>query len=274
MASAGPAVRLPHCFLASALVFSGTFAASAETKGEATKDAAPSTAATPAIAAPPVVVATAIATAPAPVTAPPAPAASPDAAAPSKKQTAAKATATDTPAAKSTATAATLQRIRGGTHIEVHARDLRLADTAKDRLFRIAERFFKATGRKLIITGGSRTPQRQAELMIAKIKKGEDIAKLYENRAAAIEIRNLYQQGKAKKLSSKALVDSLKQCIETQMAAGNYVSKHLKAGAADVRSRDMKPAEEKALRAAVAAEPGVSLVDERQSAEPHFHLGL
>ena len=58
------------------------------------------------------------------------------------------------------------------------------------------------------------------------------------------------------------------------MARGVYVSKHLSAGAADVRSRGMTPAQEKALRAAVAAEPGVQLLDERGSAEPHFHLDL
>ena len=180
------------------------------------------------------------------------------------------------PAGKAaTATAApTLHRIKGGAHIEVHARDLRLADTQRDRLLRIAERYFKATKRKLIITGGSRTPQRQAELMIAKLKKGEDLAKLYENRSAAAEITKLYKEGVSKRLREKPLIESLTRKIEAQMAAGNHVSKHLKAGAADVRSRDMKAAEEKALRAAVAAEPGVSLVDERQSAEPHFHLGL
>ena len=180
------------------------------------------------------------------------------------------------PAGKAaTATAApTLHRIKGGAHIEVHARDLRLADTQRDRLLRIAERYFKATKRKLIITGGSRTPQRQAELMIAKLKKGEDLAKLYENRSAAAEITKLYKEGVSKRLREKPLIESLTRKIEAQMAAGNHVSKHLKAGAADVRSRDMKAAEEKALRAAVAAEAGVSLVDERQSAEPHFHLGL
>ncbi len=249
-------------FVAAALL---TLLSAGQVAAESTGDAGPQTA-TPAAAAPAAPAATSSA-APANSTAPaaaPAPAAT----------TSAPSAAPSSSAAAKTTAPATLHRIRGGAHIEVHARDLRLADTQRDRLMRIAERYFKVTKRKLVITGGSRSAQRQAELMIAKLKKGEDFAKLYENRGAAVEISKLYKEGVAKRLSEKALIESLRKKIEAQMAAGNYVSKHLKAGAADVRSRDLKPADEKALRAAVAAEPGVSLVDERQSAEPHFHLGL
>ena len=59
-----------------------------------------------------------------------------------------------------------------------------------------------------------------------------------------------------------------------QMAQGIFVSRHLRSGAADVRSRDMTAAREAAFRAAVAEEAGVVLLDERRSAEPHLHLSL
>jgi hypothetical protein len=36
----------------------------------------------------------------------------------------------------------------------------------------------------------------------------------------------------------------------------------------------MTPARVQAFRAAVAAEPGVILIDERDAAEQHFHLSL
>ncbi len=166
------------------------------------------------------------------------------------------------------------KKIRSGRTIEVAARDLRLTDEAKGRLLRIAARYYEATHKKLVITGGTRTPTRQAELMLQKLKHGEDIVKLYENRRAASEIRDAYLTGVAEKWSKKRIVRAMRDVILQQIARGVYVSKHLQSGAADVRSRDMSVEQEAAFRAAVSAEPGVTLIDERQSAEPHLHLSL
>lgn len=110
--------------------------------------------------------------------------------------------------------------------------------------------------------------------MIDKLRHGEDVVALYENKAAAKAIRDAYLQGKEKKLSDKALVRAVRKVIEAQMARGVFISQHLQSGAADVRSRDMSPADVLAFKAAVKAEPGVLLVDERETAAPHFHLGL
>lgn len=166
------------------------------------------------------------------------------------------------------------KKIRSGRTIEVVARDLRLTDEAKERLLRIAARYHEATRKKLVITGGTRTPTRQAELMLQKLKHGEDIVKLYENRRAASEIRDAYLTGVAEKWTKKRIVRAMRDVILQQIARGVYVSKHLQAGAADVRSRDMSVEQEAAFRAAVSAEPGVTLIDERRSAEPHLHLSL
>lgn len=167
-----------------------------------------------------------------------------------------------------------VRRVRSGPHIEVVARDLRLTDIARERLERIAARYHKATGRRLVVTGGTRTPQRQAELMLEKLAHREDIVALYENKQAATEVKNAYTDGKARGLRKKGLIRAIAEVIEGQIARGVYVSKHLKSGAADVRSRDMTPPREEAFRAAVKEEPGVVLLDERQSAEPHLHLSL
>lgn len=164
--------------------------------------------------------------------------------------------------------------MRSGRNLDVVAKDLRLGKAARERLARIAERYARATGKKLVVTGGTRTPARQAKLMIDKLRHGEDIVALYENKAAAKAIRDAYVDGHAKKLSDKALVRAVRKVIEAQIARGVFISQHLQAGAADVRSRDMGPAQEAAFRAAVKAEPGVLLVDERETAAPHFHLGL
>jgi hypothetical protein len=62
--------------------------------------------------------------------------------------------------------------------------------------------------------------------------------------------------------------------IQEQTEQGEFVSRHLEFSAADVRSRDLPESHVDALRAAVRAEPGVQLVDERDSTAPHLHLNL
>ena len=167
-----------------------------------------------------------------------------------------------------------VKKIHSGPHLEVVARDLRLDDTSRERLERIAQRYFEATRRRLVVTGGTRTPERQAELMLEKLAHGEDIVALYENKAAVTEIRNLYRDSAGVRQPKKQLIHAIRDVIAAQIDKGIYVSRHLKAGAADVRSRDLKAPQEAAFRRAVADEPGVILVDERASAEPHLHLGL
>jgi pyruvate/2-oxoglutarate dehydrogenase complex dihydrolipoamide acyltransferase (E2) component len=167
-----------------------------------------------------------------------------------------------------------VKKIHSGPHLEVVARDLRLDDTSRERLERIAQRYFEATRSRLVVTGGTRTPERQAELMLEKLAHGEDIVALYENKAAVTEIRAVYRESAGVRQPKKQLIHALRDVITAQMDKGIYVSRHLKAGAADVRSRGLKAPQEAAFRRAVADEPGVILIDERSSAEPHLHLGL
>ncbi len=185
-----------------------------------------------------------------------------------------KAGAAGCPENKDVVAGVSVRKVRSGPHLEVVARDLRLDDTASERLERIAQRYFAATRRRLVVTGGTRTPERQAELMLEKLAHGDDLVALYENKAAVTEIRNIYRDSAGTRQPKKQIVRAVRDAIVAQMDKGIYVSRHLKAGAADVRSRDFKAAQEAAFRAAVADEPGVVLVDERASAEPHLHLGL
>lgn len=166
------------------------------------------------------------------------------------------------------------RKLRAGSHMELRARDVRLSEEGIAKLERIAARYHKATRRHLVVTGGTRTPGRQAELMLEKLAHGDDILKVYENKQAATEIRDAYRAAVAAAMPKKKIVRALREVIEAQIARGIYVSKHLRSGAIDVRSRGMSAAEERALRAAVAEEPEASLLDERGGAEPHFHLNL
>lgn len=167
-----------------------------------------------------------------------------------------------------------LHKVKGTMHMEILARDLRLTEANNKRLERIASRYYKATKKRLVVTGGSRTPARQAQLMYDKLVHGDDIVSIYENKAAATEVRNAYRDASAKRLKRKATVRAIREVIEAQMARNVFVSKHLKANAVDVRSWDMKGRLEQALKDAVKAEAGVTMMDERDGAEPHFHLNL
>jgi hypothetical protein len=167
-----------------------------------------------------------------------------------------------------------LRQVKATMHMEILARDLRLTDANAERLERISARYYKATKTRLVVTGGSRPPVRQAQLMYDKLVHGDDIVTIYENKAAAVEVRNAYRDAVAKRLTRKATIRAIREVIEAQMARSVYVSKHLKANAVDVRSWNMKGKLETALRDAVKAEAGVTMMDERDGAEPHFHLNL
>lgn len=175
--------------------------------------------------------------------------------------------------AKAQAAGQSTRLVRTGPDLDVQTGNLRLTDAARGRLERIAARFHKVTKRRLVITGGSRTPTRQAELMHEKLEHGDDIFTLYE-KALATEIRNAYREAVKRHFSKKRQIAAIRDVILAQIKRGLYVSRHLQAGAADVRSINMTPARVQAFRAAVAAEPGVILLDERDAAEQHFHLSL
>ena len=167
----------------------------------------------------------------------------------------------------------TVRLIRTGPDIDVQTANLRLSDAARARLERIAARYRKVTKRRLVITGGYRTPTRQAELMLEKLEHGDNLLALYE-KASATEVQAAYRDGVKRHFTKPRHVAAIRDVILAQIKRGVYISRHLQAGAADVRSINMTPARVQAFRAAVAAEPGVILLDERDAAESHFHLSL
>ena len=176
-------------------------------------------------------------------------------------------------ASKASAAGGSTRLVRTGPDLDVQTGNLRLTDAARGRLERIAARFHKVTKRRLVITGGSRTPTRQAELMHEKLEHGDNLLALYE-KGLANEISTAYREGRKRHFAKAKQIAAIRDVILAQIKRGLYVSRHLQAGAADVRSINMTPARVQAFRAAVAAELGVTLLDERDAAEQHFHLSL
>ncbi|HEY8431405.1 MAG TPA: hypothetical protein VIL20_23655 [Sandaracinaceae bacterium] len=135
---------------------------------------------------------------------------------------------------------------------------------------RIAREFHRRTGRGIVVTSGTRTPREQAEAMYEKLRLGQSLTRLYRDYGAAAEIQAAYRAHRRE--GRAACVAAMARVIDAQVRRGLYVSRHLHASAADVRSRDMSRRERRIFEQIVRSMPEVSLLPE--GVPPHFHLQL
>ena len=141
------------------------------------------------------------------------------------------------------------------------------------RLQALATAFQAATGKPLVITDGTRRPETQAALMLRNLERGDDIVRNYANKTAAAEVLAAWEQAKAQELAGEAMLTRITEVIATQVVDKDYVSKHLREGAVDVRCSDMSKAQRVAFKR-VARQLGIAVVDESRTATPHFHLNF
>ena len=133
--------------------------------------------------------------------------------------------------------------------------DVDLPLDVKKKIKEIVGAYHTATQKKLV-TSGTRTSQSQA-------------AAMYTNRSAAQKIRSIYDEGVKANTSKSALIEEIKAEIDDQINQGIYISKHLKKGAVDIRSRDMSNDEKKQLREAAKDVASAVILE---TIRPHFHL--
>ena len=142
---------------------------------------------------------------------------------------------------------------------------------SEQKVARIAERFFRATGTTILVTSGTRTPLEQADAMLTKIRAGGSLG-IYRDRNAIKEIRAAAKAARKAGKDRSGMVAAVAAVIEAQMRRGVHISQHLLAGAADIRSTGLGASQRRAFRKAALAEPGVTILTERRP--PHFHLSL
>jgi hypothetical protein len=135
----------------------------------------------------------------------------------------------------------------------------------------IAQKTYQKTGKRIVVTSAARSPQSQAAAMKHKLDLGESPRRLYANKRAAAEIENAYLWGRKTGMDGEQIVDTMASVIDRQIDAGTYISRHLKEGAVDLRSRDLSSAEKVAVRQA-AKSLGARVMLE--STPPHFHLEI
>jgi hypothetical protein len=150
--------------------------------------------------------------------------------------------------------------------------DVTLSTRIEQKLNSIGASYEKKTGRTFVVTSGTRDAESQAEAIYDKLSLGEDILKLYKDKAAALELKRAYDAGRAADKSKSTIVVTIADTIRAQMRRGVYISAHLKAGAADVRTSTMTGAERRAFVDVARAAGGVLVLEE--TAPPHFHLQL
>ncbi len=148
--------------------------------------------------------------------------------------------------------------------------DVSLSQSVTQKLNIVAEKYTRKTGKTFTVTSGTRDPVTQAELIYAKLSAGDDIMKLYKDKAAISELVQIYTTGQAAKKTRSAIVKSIATAIRAQVKRGVFISAHLKAGAADVRSSTMSASEKRAFVDSVNEAGGFEVMFE--STPPHFHL--
>jgi len=91
-----------------------------------------------------------------------------------------------------------------------------LEANVKLKVKKIADKYYAATQKDIVVTSGTRTSKSQAEAMYGKLAGGDKLT-VYKNRIAAQEIKKSYDDAvKAKKLKPQ-VIQSIKSTIDSQI---------------------------------------------------------
>jgi len=112
----------------------------------------------------------------------------------------------------------------------------------------------------LYVTSGQRTAREQAAALKTKRDLGDDLHALY----AADDII-------AELLAGPNDTDRMAAIIERYAAGGRLLSKHQRAGAVDLRSRDLTRAQ---IDAVMAAAKGLGVMVKYETKPPHIHVDI
>jgi hypothetical protein len=133
----------------------------------------------------------------------------------------------------------------------------------------VARIYFEKTRRPLEITSGYRSPRRQAEAMYVKLAVGGSLA-LYKRQDLTRPLLDAYRQGRKKRWKKDRIVAAMAEVLQSQVERGQYLSRHMRGLAFDVRSTGMSAKQRQALLAAVREVGQMRIIHERRP--PHYHI--
>lgn len=140
---------------------------------------------------------------------------------------------------------------------------------SKAKVKKIADDFHAQTSKDIVVTSGTRSASSQADAMYKKFSQGGSYT-IYKNHTAAKEIYDIYTNSEPNTDKNK-IISAMEEKITEQINDQNYISKHLKSGAVDIRSRDMSNNEKATFKKV--AKPYASVII-LETKPPHFHLSL
>lgn len=140
----------------------------------------------------------------------------------------------------------------------------------EEKVKKIADKYYQLTKKNIVVTSGTRSSSSQASAMYGKLSGGDKLS-VYADQTSAKEILNTYDAGIKAKKSKAEIIADIKDDIDEQIKKARYISKHLKKGSVDIRSRDMSASDKTNFKKAAA---GIAQVVILEATPPHFHLNF
>ncbi len=140
-------------------------------------------------------------------------------------------------------------------------------------VYQLARKYREKTGRLLVITSGTRTPKTQARAMYTKLARGANLRRLYKKTEAVQEVIVAYKKSRRAGKRPVGIINAMAEILRAQVDRGIYLSPHLRAGAVDLRSRNMSRRSKRALRRIIKSW-GCFKLNREERIPPHFHLEI
>jgi hypothetical protein len=145
---------------------------------------------------------------------------------------------------------------------------IRLTPESAAMADRIASGFFLRTGKRLRVTSGTRSSEKQATAMLNK--GPETWQSLYRDKTAVQQIRAAHDQAIEAGEGRAGAITAMAQIIRQQEKVGRYVSRHLLSHALDLSIQGLSPSEQAILGQEAQRHDGKIIPEGGR--EPHIHV--
>lgn len=143
-----------------------------------------------------------------------------------------------------------------------------LTSDIEAKVEKIADKYHNLSKKTIVVTSGTRGSDSQASAMYGKLSGGDRL-KVYKDQKTVKLVLNSYDEGVKNKKTKTEIIADIRDDLDEQIKKGIYISKHLKSGAVDVRSRDMTDSDKTNFKKAAA---GIAKTVILETTPPHFHL--
>ena len=141
----------------------------------------------------------------------------------------------------------------------------------REKVDAVAAIYHAKTRRRLEVTSGRRSPERQADAMYTKLIHGGSLA-IYKNRALIDPLQKAWREGRRFRKKRAEVVAAMARVLAEQVERGQFISRHLRGRAFDVRSVGLTSTQRAAFIGAIREVGGMRVI--RESRPPHYHVEI